>query len=484
MNKHPVLSGLLLAACTGLVVSSSLAEATSPPPSLALESLAKLSQAPLSRRAMPIQRWQTAEGARVLFVEAPELPMFDLRLTFAAGSSRDAGLPGLALLTNAMLNEGVEGKDVDAIAEAFEGLGAQFGNGAYRDMALVSLRSLSAVDKREPALALFSQVVGQPSLPADSLERIRNQLLAGLEQQKQNPGKLASLELFARLYGQHPYASPTNGTFDSLPRIGLDELRRFHQQAYAAGNLVIALVGDLSRAEAEQIAAQLSSRLPKGPALAALPVPEQPDIRRQHIEYPSKQTHLLLAQLGISRGDPDYAALYLGNQILGGGGFGTRLMEEVREKRGLTYGIYSGFTPMSAAGPFVISVQTRAEQTEGTLALIRQLVSDYLAEGPTEAELERSRREITGSFPLSTASNADIASQLGSIGFYNLPSSFLEDFTDEIQRLSLQQVKEAMQRHLSPERFVIVTAGPSVAQQPLPPPNAQPVVQPLAVPEH
>ncbi|OOE11152.1 peptidase M16 [Stutzerimonas degradans] len=493
------LSGLLLAACLALTGCDQ--DAPVPPPQAAptttearpaatdsdaprLQSLASLDGQPLARRKLDIQTWQTAEGAKVLFVEAHELPMFDLRLTFAAGSSQDAGTPGFALLTNAMLNEGVAGKDVTAIAQGFEGLGADFSNGSYRDMAVASLRSLSAADKRTAALELFSEVVGRPTFPEDSLQRIKNQLLAGFEFQKQNPGKLASLELFEQLYGEHPYAHSSEGTAESVPGIGVQQLREFHARAYAAGNLVIALVGDLDRTQAEAVAAQVSAALPQGPALPATPVPEAPPAGKHHIEYPSNQTHLLLAQLGIPRGHPDYAALYLGNQILGGGGFGTRLMEEVREKRGLTYGIYSGFSPMRAAGPFMISMQTRAELTDGSLQLVQQLVRDYLAEGPTEAELERSKREIAGSFPLSTASNADIVGQLGSIGFYDLPLTYLEDFMGEIQTLTVEQVKAAMNKHLQPDGFVIVTAGPSVEQQPLPPPTERPVEQPSAVPEH
>src|SRR5690606_8670091 len=146
-------------------------------------------------------------------------------LTFAAGSSQDDGAPGLATLTNAMLNEGVPGKDVTAIAEGFESLGAEFGNGAYRDMAIASLRSLSAAEQREPALALFEQVIGQPTFPADALARIKNQLLAGFEYQKQNPGKLAGLQLFERLYGDHPYAHPSEGSEQSIPAISVAQLQ-------------------------------------------------------------------------------------------------------------------------------------------------------------------------------------------------------------------------------------------------------------------
>ncbi|MFZ3205276.1 MAG: pitrilysin family protein [Pseudomonas sp.] len=457
---------------------------SAPAPSTAIESLAALNGQAPSRRNLEIQTWQTAEGAKVLFVEARELPMLDLRLTFAAGSSQDDGVQGLAMLTNAMLNEGVPGKDVGAIAAGFESLGAEFGNGAYRDMAVASLRSLSAADKREPALQLFNQVIGQPTFPEDALARIKNQLLAGFEYQKQNPGKLASLQLFERLYGEHPYAHPSEGNEGSVPAISREQLQAFHAKAYAAGNAVIALVGDLSRAEAEALTAEVSAALPQGPALPIIAQPDAPQPGASHIEFPSNQTHLMIAQLGIDRRDPDYAALFLGNQIFGGGGFGTRLMSEVREKRGLTYGVYSGFSAMQARGPFMINLQTRAELSAGTLQLVKDMLRDYLASGPTQEELDNAKRELAGSFPLSTASNAAIVGQLGSMGFYDLPLSHLEDFMREVQALSTEQVKAAMAKHLDPEALVIVSAGPTVAQQDLPPPSDKPVEQPSAVPEH
>ncbi|MEK1905942.1 MAG: pitrilysin family protein [Pseudomonas sp.] len=475
---------LLIGLLTFIATRTAQAPEAAAAPSEHLESLAALEGKAPSRRTLDIQTWQTAEGAKVLFVAAPELPMFDLRLTFAAGSSQDDGVPGLAALTNAMLNEGVPGKDVSAIAEGFEGLGADFGNGAYRDMAVASLRSLSDKAQREPALKLFEQVLGQPTFPQDSLARIKNQLLAGFEYQKQNPGKLAGLQLFERLYGTHPYAHPSEGNEQTIPPISVAQLRAFHQKAYAAGNAVIALVGDLSRAEAEAMAAEVSAALPKGPALAKIAQPQEPKAGPSHIEFPSKQTHLLLAQLGIDRRDPDYAALTLGNQILGGGGFGTRLMEEVREKRGLTYGVYSGFSAMQARGPFMISLQTRAELSDGTLKLVQDLLRDYLASGPTEQELDNAKRELAGSFPLSTASNADIVGQLGAMGFYDLPLSYLEDFVAQVQALDVAQVKAAMAKHLNPDALVIVTAGPTVAQKELPPPTDKPAEQPTGVPEH
>lgn len=482
---------LLLAVALGLGnITSAMADTPAEAPKAidkaanTLTSLKELDGKAPARRALNIQSWNTAEGARVLFVEAHELPMFDMRVLFAAGSSQDGATPGIALITNAMLNEGVKGKDVSAIAAGFEDLGADFGNGSYRDMALASLRSLSAPDKREPALKLFSEVVGKPTFPADSLARIKNQLMASFEYQKQNPGKLAGDELFKRLYGDHPYAHPSMGNAKSITPINLAQLKAFHTKAYAAGNAVIALVGDLSRADAEAVAAQVSASLPKGPALAKTIAPTEPKPVETHIEFPSKQTHLMLAELGIDRADPDYAALSLGNSILGGGGFGSRLMTEVREKRGLTYGVSSGFTPMQAQGPFMIGLQTRAELSENTLKLVKDVTRDFLTNGPTQKELDDAKRELAGSFPLSTASNSAIVGQLGAIGFYNLPLTYLEDFMTQSQSVTVEQIKAVMNKHLNVDNLVIVTAGPTVAQKPLPPPTDRPAEQPLGVPEH
>lgn len=487
MSKHsrlrPGLVSLALLSSLSIATLHANAEAVAVKEGSKLQSLSEMN-ATVSHRKLDIQTWKTAEGAKVLFVEAHELPMFDMRLTFAAGSSQDGDVPGLAMMTNAMLNEGVPGKDVGQIAAGFEDLGADFGNGAYRDMAVASLRSLSDKDKREPALALFDQVIGQPTFPADSLTRIKNQVLAGFEYQKQNPGSLAGIELYEKLYGNHPYAHPSDGTEKTIPPITLKQLQDFHRKAYAAGNTVIALVGDLSRSEAEAITAKVSAALPKGPALAVIAEPQKPAASTNHIEFASKQTHLMLAQLGIDRADPDYAALYMGNQIFGGGGFGTRLMEEVREKRGLTYGVYSGFTAMQARGPFMINLQTRAELSEGTLTLVKDLLREYLKNGPSEKELDNAKRELAGSFPLSTASNAAIVGQLGAIGFYNLPLDYLETFMQKSQALTVEQIKTAMAKHLDPDALVIVTAGPTVPQKELPPPTDKPAEQPLGVPEH
>jgi len=427
----------------------------------ALNSLEQLDlDTPPARRGLDLQHWTTNQGTKVYYMQADELPMLDIQLLFAAGASRDGEQPGLAMLTNALLNEGTATLSADDIASGFDRLGAQFSNSAYRDMGLISLRSLTASDKLEPALALFAQVLAEPAFPAKAVERVREQMLAGLQYRQQRPGAIASEAFWSTLYPQHPYGSLPDGEADALQAITKADLKRFHQTYYAAGNAVIALVGAIDREQAEQLAQHLADALPDGPAAPLTPAPEPVSASTTHIDFASAQTQVIVGQQGIQRGDPDYAALYVGNQILGGSGFGSRLMEQVREKRGLAYSVSSGFTPMQAPGPFSISLQTRSDQTTTALEVVNSTLDEFIAKGPTEAELVRAKQQILGEFPLSTASNSAIVGQLAAIGFYNLPLNQMQLFLDQVQALTVEQIQSAFAAHLDPAQRVVITVGP------------------------
>ena len=194
-----------------------------------LDSLKRLSAEAPAYRALDIQRWQTPAGTNVLFVQTNELPMFDLRLTFAAGSSRDGQAHGLANLTNALIGSGTKSLTEEHIAQRFESLGAQFGQGSYRDMAVLSLRTLSDTQLSQPAVDLFSQVISQPSYPEHALTRVKNQLLASFAQQQKIPAHLANRALFTQLYGTHPYAHNSSGTQQSVPKLSREMLLDFHR---------------------------------------------------------------------------------------------------------------------------------------------------------------------------------------------------------------------------------------------------------------
>ncbi|SDU37935.1 M16 family metallopeptidase [Halopseudomonas salegens] len=426
-----------------------------------LESLSVLvDDQPLPSRELDLQSWRTTQGGLVYFMPAPELPMFDLRLVFAAGASRDGDQPGIASLTNSLLGEGSGELDAGAIATGFEELGAQFDNSAHRDMATANLRSLSAMEQRQAALDLFIQVVAAPSFPEDAFERLREQYLAGLQLRQQRPAALASEAFWSALYPDHPYGHLPQGSVDSLAALTPQALHDFHKQFYNASNLTIALVGDLDRNEAEQIAQQLADALPQGRVADELPALPEVAGDHRHVDFDSQQTHILIGQHGVTRHDPDYPALYVANQILGGSGFGSRLMEQIREQRGLSYSVSSGFTPMAARGPFMISMQTRSDQAREALDVINQTLDQFIAEGPSDDELARAKRQLLGQFVLGTSSNSAIVSQLAANGFYDLPANQMQQFIKEIEALSAEDIRTALQQHLPAEQRLTITLGP------------------------
>ncbi|MGF1547063.1 MAG: M16 family metallopeptidase [Thiotrichales bacterium] len=407
-----------------------------------------------------IEHWQTSNGMRVYFVVAPELPMVDIRVTFSAGSARDAGAAGLAVLTNGMLNEGAGGMSADAIAESFESVGAQFGLGALRDMAWLSLRSLTDPDYIQPALETFAKVLWQPDFPERDLARVKNQTLVALKAEEADPSSIASKAYYKAVYGDHPYASPTKGTATSVEALTREQLRAFHKRYYSAANGLIAITGALERKVAEQLAETLSGGLPKGelpaPVPVVMPLREAATIK---VEFPSKQAHVLIGQPGVERGNPDWYALYLGNHVLGGSGFTSRLVKEVRVKRGYAYSVYSNFSPMADKGPFQIGLQTRGNQVDDAIAVVRETLTGFIAKSADDAEIEASKLNITGGFPLRVASNSSIVEYLAVIGFYDLPLNYLDTFTARVEAVTREDIGAIFARHVNPDTLVTVVVG-------------------------
>jgi zinc protease len=407
-----------------------------------------------------IQHWQTENGARVYFFPAPELPMVDVRVVFAAGSARDGERPGLANMTNGLLEEGAGGLSADAIAARLEGLGAELGNGALRDMAWVSLRSLSDAAQLDPAVELLSTIVSAPDFNRQDFERERERALVALRQSEQQPATVANYRFYAAVYDAHPYATRPIGDADSLKQMTRKEIQAFYRKYYVARNALVAIVGDLDRPAAERLAQQVIGKLPAGEAAAPVPVvPPLKTAEVRHTFHPSKQTHVLMGQPGMQRGDPDYFPLYIGNHVLGGSGLVSRLFKEVREKRGLSYSVNSYFSPMAQDGPYTFGLQTRNDQLQEALEVMRTTLREYHETGPTEQELTAAKKNITGGFPLRIDSNSKIIDYLAMIGFYQLPLDYLDTFNDRIMAVTREQIRDAYQRRVHPQEMITVIVG-------------------------
>ena len=405
-----------------------------------------------------IEHWVAPSGARVYFVENRALPMLDVQVDFPAGSAGDpAGKPGLASLTHALLDMGVEGLDENGIADRLADLGAQISGGVEMDRASVSLRTLSAPATRGPALAVFRAVLSTPQFPADVFEREKARKVASLKEALTRPDTIASRAFWAALYPGHAYGR--SATPESIAAIARDDLARFYRTHYGAGGAVVTIVGDVGRGEAEALARELTAQLPAGavPPPAGAPGPAAGG--EQRLPHPAAQAHVLIGLPALKRGDPDFFALQVGNYTLGGGGFVSRLMREVREKRGFAYSVYSAFLPMAQEGPFQIGLQTRKEQAGEALRVVREVLAGFLAEGPDEAELLAAKQYLAGSFPLRLDSNRKLLDNVAVIGFYGLPLDYLDTYVANVEKVTAAEVRAAFARHVRQENLATVVVG-------------------------
>lgn len=428
------------------------------------ETASKVTKTDAVNKPVDIKEWKTNNGARVLYVYAPALPMVDIQVVFDAGSIHNGNQPGLAKLTNSMLSHGAKLNNkvltVEDISDRFDSVGARFGAGASKDNAEISLRTLTDDKWLEKSVMTMQAILNAPTFNKKELERVRKQFLISFEGRKQSPSTIASELFYKNLYKDHPYAIPAIGTEQSIKKISRKDIINFYEKYYVAKNALVTIVGDVGRKKAESLAEKIIGKLPAGNK--ATPLTDVKDLQSAaviHHEFPSSQTHIIMGQPGIHRKDEDYFTLYVANHILGGSGFGSRIMEEIREKRGLAYSSYSYFVPMMKRGPFTLGMQTSNKQTDEALQVLKETLKDFIEKGPTEKELMHSKKNITGGFPLRIDSNSDISNYLSVIGFYHLPLSYLKDFNQRIEAVTLAQIKETLKRRIDPDKMVTVTVG-------------------------
>lgn len=412
-----------------------------------------------SHASVDIKHWQTSQGTQVYFVENHDLTILDLAVNFPAGSARDtADKSGLAGVTRYMMSLGAAGMSEEAITNQFADIGAALGGSFDMDRASYKLRTLSS--EQDKALDTFKKILHHPDFPQAVLDREKARIISSLKESDTEPDSIADKAFMKALYGTHPYSLDGAGEVDTIDKISTEDLRQFYQTFYTAKSAVIALMGDITETQAHEISESISAGLPQTPAVGEI-APVQPLTQSSKLEiaHPATQAHILVGQPGIQRGDPDYFALYVGNYILGGGGFVSRLTEEVREKRGLVYSVYSYFMPMAEKGPFEIGLQTKKEQANEALKLVNETVATFVNKGVTEKELKAAKDNIIGGFPMRIDSNSKILDYLSVIGFYHLPLTYLDDFNKQIAKVTTKQVNDAFKRRVKPETFATVIVG-------------------------
>ena len=409
---------------------------------------------------LDIQYWTTPEGAKVFFAQTKGLPILDVALNFDAAASRDGDQFGLASLTNGLLGTATQYHNEEQIINAFESVGSQFSTSSLKDMSIVSLRTLTRQPILKKSLDTFTEVITQPSFEQKYLTRERRQTLRSIEASKQSPASIASLAFDKAVFANHPYAHPKIGTEKSIKQISLQDLKQHYDKFYVAKTLTIALVGDITKVKAKQIARQISHGLNVGkkaknnPVITALK-----SSQKIHIEFPSKQTHLLIGQSGVNRSHPDYYPLYLGNHIFGGSGLTSILSDEIREKKGLAYSAYSYFTKMKSNGFFMIRMQTKNDQALEAKNIALQTLKNFRNNAIDTQKLQDGKDNIIGGFALETASNANILTYLSIIGFYDLPLDYLSSFTDKIKDISAQDIQNAYERLVDMDKLIILSVG-------------------------
>ncbi len=404
--------------------------------------------------------WITSNGLPVSFYPAPEVPMLELRLAFRSGSAYDGKNFGLSTLTASLIGDSSAGMSTDTIAERYEDVGAQFSADNNRDMTVFSLRSLTEDKALTQGMDTFIHTLTKATFAQLDFLREKQRQLTGLAQRKESPNQVGTDLFYEKLYGTHPYAHPVPGVDKTLQAITREQVEQFYRQYYVAKNAYLVIVGAIDVNKAKQIAEQLSAQMEKGEK--APDVPQASSLSSSSVinyPFPSSQTILRLGQLGISYHIADYFPIVVGNYILGGGALVSRLAIEVREKRGLTYGVGSQFQPLSGEGPFVIGLSTKSAQSDEALAVTRNVLQGYLEKGPDEKELKAAKLYLTGSFPLALASNNQIADMLLRMAFYDLPKDYLTNYRKNIEQVSIKQIKTAMDKQLNPNKMLLVKVG-------------------------
>jgi len=413
--------------------------------------------AALPLRAVEIQDVTSPGGIHAWLVEEHSIPFTALELRFEGGTSLDGpGRRGATLLMMALLEEGSGDLDSQGFAEARERLAASFEFDAYDDAATVSAKMLT--ENRADAVALLKQALTDPHFDEASIARVKGQVASIIRSNETDPNDIAGRAFDRLAFGDHPYGSSRFGTLDSVAALTREDLVTAKAAVLARDRIFVSAVGDITADELGRMLDDLLGGLPS----AGAPMPPRADLHLSGgvtaVEWESPQSVVMFGQAGIARDDPDFFAAYLLNHILGGPGFAARLMDEVREKRGLTYGISTWLAPMDHAEIWQGSFASANEKVAEAVEVVRDVWANVAAEGVTEEELAAAKTSLTGSYPLRFDGNGPIANILVGMQSERLPISYVNDRNSYIEAVTLDDIRRVAKRLMDPSalRFVVV----------------------------
>ena len=417
---------------------------------------------------LPIEKLDSYKGAKAYLVQTKALPMVDIEVSIDAGDRYDpAGKSGLADMVSGLMNYGVRGEKgvlTEAqIADEIADLGANIGLSVSGERAILRIRSLSRKDLRDRAVQLAAAMLSAPTYDSKIVEREKQRTITSLLEAETKPEFVLERRFKKSVYGNYPLAD--SPTVKSVAAINVNDLVQFHKQFYRGDRMIVSIVGDVDRVQAEEIVKALLKQIPaSGQPIAKLPElersPLEPLAQREiQIPFDSQQAHIAMGMTAVARNNPDYFPLLVGNYVLGGGGFVSRLMAEVREKRGLAYSVFSYFIPGKENGIFQAGLQTKSDQAALALEVMSSTTAQFIADGPTPSELLAAKANLVNGYPLRIDNNRKLLDNLSSIAWNGLPLDTMDVWTKQVEAVTLEQVKTAFQKYLAMDRMKIVVLG-------------------------
>ena len=411
-----------------------------------------------ARAEVNIQEVTSPGGLKAWLVEEHSIPFTALEIQFRGGASLDApGKRGAINLMTGLLEEGAGDMDARAFARESEALATSFGFDVGDDSLSISARFLT--ENREASAALLKAAIQEPRFDEDAIERVRGQVLSIIRSDEKDPDDIARRTMDEILFGDHPYASSLNGTLDSVAALTRDDLLAAHKAVLARDRIYIGAVGDITPEELSTLIDDLLGDLPA--TGAPMPPKAEIDVKPSVtvVDFPTPQSVAIWAQPGLAQDDPDWFAATVMNQILGGGSFESRLMDEVREKRGLTYGVYSYLVPRDLAETYQGSVSSANDRIGDAMGVIREEWAKMAADGVTQQELDDAKTYITGSYPLRFDGNGQIAGILVGMQMLDLPIDYIATRNEKVEAVTLEDVQRVARELLTPNSLAVVVVG-------------------------